>query len=73
MLQDTLRSDVMASVPFFDHQAVLKFLNGLPRMAERSPHHLAGVSNRLVYLASVCVLQGGGSIWPPDRSDLTRD
>jgi asparagine synthase (glutamine-hydrolysing) len=57
MLQDTLRSDVMASVPFFDHHAVLQFLNGLPRLAEQTPHHLPGIGNQLVYLASVCVLQ----------------
>jgi asparagine synthase (glutamine-hydrolysing) len=57
MLQDLLRSDAMAAVPFFDRRAIVRFLDGLPQLRERSPRLLEGVGNQLVYLASACVLQ----------------
>ena len=58
MLQDLLRSNLMASVPFFDHRAVVKFLDSIPRIREQGPHALEGIGNQLVYLASACILQG---------------
>lgn len=57
MLQDLLRSDAMAAVPFFDHRAIVRFLDGIPHLRERSPRSLEGIGNQLVYLASTCVLQ----------------
>jgi asparagine synthase (glutamine-hydrolysing) len=57
MLHDILRSDMMAAVPFFDHRAIVRFLDGIPRLCERSPRMIEGVGNQLVYLASACVLQ----------------
>jgi asparagine synthase (glutamine-hydrolysing) len=57
MLQDTLRSDAMAAVPFFDQRAIVSFLDGLPRLCERSPRMITGVGSQLVYLASACVMQ----------------
>ncbi|HEY7579911.1 MAG TPA: asparagine synthase (glutamine-hydrolyzing) [Acetobacteraceae bacterium] len=58
MLQDLLRSDTMAAVPFFDPRAIRRFLDGLPRIANRTPQVWAGLGNQLVYLASACILQG---------------
>jgi asparagine synthase (glutamine-hydrolysing) len=57
MLQDTLRSDSMAAVPFFDHRAIVSFLDGLPLLCEHSPHLINGIGSQLVYLASACVMQ----------------
>jgi hypothetical protein len=57
MLQETLRSDAMADVPFFDRAAVVSFLDALPRLCARHPAALVGVDSQLVYLASTCVLQ----------------
>jgi asparagine synthase (glutamine-hydrolysing) len=57
MIQDLLRSATMAAVPFFDHCAVLRFLDDLQRLGERAPHAATGIGNQLVYMASACVLQ----------------
>jgi asparagine synthase (glutamine-hydrolysing) len=57
MLQDLLRSSSMAAVPFFDHRAVVRFVDLIPRLCAQSPRALVGVGNQLVYLASACVLQ----------------
>jgi asparagine synthase (glutamine-hydrolysing) len=57
MLQETLRSRTMADVPFFDRTAVIRFLDGLPRLCEREPRAMVGIDSQLVYLASTCVLQ----------------
>jgi asparagine synthase (glutamine-hydrolysing) len=57
MLQDLLRSQAMAAVPFFDHGAVVRFLDALPSLCARGPAAMAGADSHLVYLASACVLQ----------------
>ncbi len=57
MLQDILRSEQMAAVAFFDHKAIVQFLDGLPRLIERTPQAIEGIGNQLVYLASACLLQ----------------
>jgi asparagine synthase (glutamine-hydrolysing) len=57
MLQDTLRGGAMRAVPFFDHGAIIRFLDRLPRLSTGVEHQLAGVSNQLIYLASASVIQ----------------
>ncbi|MFB6448174.1 asparagine synthase (glutamine-hydrolyzing) [Bradyrhizobium tunisiense] len=57
MLQDLLRSNTMAQVPFFDQRAIIRFLDDLPHLGMRSPQAREGIGNQLVYLASACVLQ----------------
>jgi asparagine synthase (glutamine-hydrolysing) len=58
MLQDRLRGEAMRAVPFFDHAAIVRFLDHLPRRPDAADaHRLVGVSNQLVYLASASVMQ----------------
>ncbi len=57
MLQDLLRSEAMARLPFFDRPAVMRFLDAAPRLAARSSRSAQEIGNQLVYMASACVLQ----------------
>jgi asparagine synthase (glutamine-hydrolysing) len=56
LVQDTLRSPTLATIPFFDQQKVIGLLDGLNTMDESSR-----VANDqiLMILASACVLQNG--------------
>ncbi len=54
LLQDTLRSQDFSTVPFFDHAAVVRFLDSLSVMDERSKTEMDPV---LFMMASVGVLQ----------------
>jgi asparagine synthase (glutamine-hydrolysing) len=57
MLQDRLRGEAMRAVPFFDHAAIVRLLDRLPRRPDAADaHRLVGVSNQLVYLASASVM-----------------
>ena len=53
-VQDTLRSSVLGSIPFFDQEKVIALLDGLDGMEERSR-----ITNDqvLMTLVSACVLQ----------------
>jgi asparagine synthase (glutamine-hydrolysing) len=55
LLQDTLRGQVLASLPFYDRRGVLGLLDAAPNIA-RQPDAAAGVAMLLVSIASACVL-----------------
>ena len=54
LVQDVLRSDVAASVPFFDRGGVRQLLDSLPDL---QPATHASVDSLLLALASLCVMQ----------------
>lgn len=54
LIQDTLRSSVMASVPFFDRAAAIALLDELPVMTERRRIALDSI---LMMLLCTCLLQ----------------
>jgi asparagine synthase (glutamine-hydrolysing) len=54
MLQDTLRGQTLAAVPFYDQKRVINLLDGLPGMSEADRTGLDGV---LTSILSACVLQ----------------
>lgn len=54
LIQDTLRSSVMASVPFFDRAAAIALLDELPVMTERKRIALDSI---LMMLLCTCLLQ----------------
>jgi asparagine synthase (glutamine-hydrolysing) len=54
LVQDTLRSDVMTSVPFVDRREVLKLLDGLPGL---EPAAQTSMDSLLLVLTSLCALQ----------------
>jgi asparagine synthase (glutamine-hydrolysing) len=54
MLQDTLRSSVLASVPFYDQRKVIALLDRLPGMSESD---LIGWDPVLMSILSACVIQ----------------
>jgi asparagine synthase (glutamine-hydrolysing) len=55
LLQDTLRSDLLASVPFFDQAATVELLDDVSRWSTR--RHAAGVLSIFTIMLSACVLQ----------------
>ena len=54
LVQDTLRGSDMASVPFFDHAAVVRLLD---RQPDFDPKARTAVDSLLLVLTSVCMLQ----------------
>lgn len=54
MVQDLLRGPSLAAVSFFDRGAVVRFLDGVPRL---DPARRAHADPILLMLASACVLQ----------------
>ena len=65
-LQDVLRGADMASVPFFDQAAVVRFLDRLPKLpaADRP-----AADSLLFMMASAAVLQRGAQGWTRRRAD----
>jgi asparagine synthase (glutamine-hydrolysing) len=54
LMQDLLRSRQLASVPFFDRPSVIRFLDELPAMDDRTR---TSMDPALFMMASLCVLQ----------------
>jgi asparagine synthase (glutamine-hydrolysing) len=54
LVQDTLRSSLMASVPFYNHAAVINLLDQLPTMSESQR---ASTDVILLKMLSTCILQ----------------
>ena len=54
MVQDTLRSSVLASVPFYDQKEVVAVLDRIPAMSESDRIAWEPV---LIWVLSACVLQ----------------
>ena len=54
LVQDTLRSSLMASVPFYNHAAVINLLDQLPTMSESKR---ASTDVILMKMLSTCILQ----------------
>lgn len=54
LLQDTLRSDVMNSLPFYDQKAVISLLDRLPKIDSRKH---ASIDFVLMEILSACILQ----------------
>ena len=54
LVQDTLRSDGMDAVPFFDRRGVRRLLDTLPGL---DPKAYASVDSLLLVLTSLCVMQ----------------
>ncbi len=57
MMQDVLRSPVLASLPFFSQPAVIGLLDRLPAWRRQGHPALAGISIFLSGITSACVLQ----------------
>lgn len=57
LLQDMLRSQAMAAVPFFDHRSVVAFLDRCASGAMQDSGMADSLGKQLVCLASACVLQ----------------
>ncbi len=54
LVQDTLRSSVMSSIPFYDQSKVIKLLDELPNMSRKQ---LATTDTVLMKILSTCILQ----------------
>ena len=54
LVQDTLRSSVMSSIPFYDRSKVIELLDRLPNM---NPQQLAATDTVLMPILSTCILQ----------------
>jgi asparagine synthase (glutamine-hydrolysing) len=53
LVQDTLRSSLMSSVPFYNHAAVINLLDQLPKMSESQR---TAVDVILMKILSACIL-----------------
>jgi len=54
VMQDTLRSAATASVPFFDHAAIIRMLDDIPHIQD--PILRGKISAGCLTVLSVCVL-----------------